>query len=98
MIWQQWWGDAGAVVAILSAIWALGRKIGKQEQAMKHIKDKVALHDTTLIAHTAELSNGKGDFKVITEKFIGVGNKLDGLADGQKEIRDLLVQHITKRT
>lgn len=97
MTWQPWFINIGTVLVILSAIWQLGRKIGRQEQAMKQIKVKVEMNEVTLLAHTAELSNGKGDFKVITEKFKGVEDKLDGLASGQKEIRDLFIQHITHR-
>jgi hypothetical protein len=89
VIWQKWWGDAGAVVAILGAIWALGKKIGRQEHAMKQIKVKVECHDITLTAHTAELADGKGNFKVID-------NKLDNIKEGQKELREILIEHVSR--
>lgn len=90
MIWQQWWGDAGAVVTILGAIWVLGKKIGRQEQTMKQIKTTVECHEVTLTVHTEELADGKGSFKVID-------NKLDNIKEGQKELREILIEHVSRR-
>ena len=89
MNWQPW-TDIGAVLVILGAIYALGRKIGSQEQKMKAIHAKVESHGITISAHTSQLADGQGNFKVIDEK-------LDGLKEGQKEMRDLLIQHITHK-
>lgn len=89
MTWQPW-TDIGAVLVILGAIYALGRKIGRQEQKMKSLSIKVESHETTIISHTAQLAQGEGNFRVIN-------SKLDTIKDGQKEMRDLLIQHITHK-
>jgi hypothetical protein len=98
MTWQfDAAGFAALLVTVVSFGWRQARRQGMLTKDFKQIREEVHDHAITLTDHTAQLANGKGDFKVITEKFKGVEDKLDGLGTGQKEIRDLLITHITKR-
>jgi hypothetical protein len=82
--------DGGTLVAILSAILALGKRIGAQDREMETLRKMVELHEETVNSHTLQLAGGEGNFKVIDAK-------LDNITEGQKELRTLLLDHITQK-
>lgn len=62
---------------------------GAHAERLKDMNKAIMAHAETLASHTAQLAAGEGNFKVID-------SKLDTIKEGQKEIRDLFIQHITK--
>jgi hypothetical protein len=82
--------DGGTIVAILGAILALGKRIGAQDREMETLRQMMNRHEQTSESHTLQLAAGEGDFKVIN-------TKLDTITEGQKELRTLLLDHITQK-
>ena len=84
--WESVTALSGLMVAVITGSVAYG----KLRQRVSDMGKQVSINTGRLSRVEEKTSDGEGDRREIMAK-------LDNLADGQKEMRDLLLNHITER-
>ena len=87
---QPSWEAIGAWAVIIPSILTGAIAYGRLRQRVIDMGKQVSSNEGRLEKAEEKAADGEGDRRAIMEK-------LKNLADGQKEIRDLLFQHITRK-
>ena len=84
--WESVTALSGLMVAVITGSVAYGRL----RQRVSDMGKQVTMDSSRLTVIEGKTNDGEGDRREIMAK-------LDNLAEGQKEMRDLLLNHITER-
>ena len=84
--WESVTALSGLMVAVITGSVAYGRL----RQRVSDMGKQVTVNSSRLTTVEGKTNDGEGDRREIMAK-------LDNLAEGQKEMRDLLLNHITER-
>lgn len=92
----HWIAEALLGSGVVGFGWRSAKARGAQEKTLKDMADLIIDHGKTLAAHTAQLADGEGNFKVIVQNFEFVKDGLKDVKEAQKETNKLIIEHITK--
>jgi hypothetical protein len=92
----HWLAESILGSGVIGFAWKSAKSSGRHEERFSKMEEAVKAQGDTLSEHTARLADGEGNFKVIDTKLDNIGKSQEEAREAQKEIRDLLIRHITE--
>ena len=92
----HWIAESILGSGVIGFAWKSAKSSGRHEERFSKMEEAVKEQGKAIDDHTARLADGEGNFKVIDTKLDSIGKSQDEAREAQKEIRDLLIRHITQ--